>query len=55
MDAPAGAVALTLRVVLVPSSNRGGLFAPGCGWSTRYPGFDHSLVPSAFVARTSTS
>ena len=54
IDVPAGAVALTLRVALVPSGNTGGLLAPGA-FVAPIPGFDQSLVPSAFVARTSTS
>ena len=54
MFVPAGEVALTLRVAVVPSVNTGGLFAPGA-FVAPLPGFDQSLVPSAFFARTSTS
>ena len=54
MGVPVGALALTLRVALVPSLNTGRLFAPGA-FVAPLPGFDHSLVPSAFFARTSTS
>ena len=54
MDAPACALALTLRVAVTPSENTGGLLAPGA-FVAPIPGFDQSLVPSAFVACTSTS
>ena len=54
MFVPGSALALTLRVALVPSVNTGRLFAPGA-FVAPLPGFDHSLVPSAFFARTSTS
>ena len=47
-------LALTLRVALAPSVKTGGLFAPGA-FVAPLPGFDHSLVPSVFFARTSTS
>ena len=54
MGVPVGELALTLRVALVPSENTGGLFAPGAAVDP-VPVSDQSLVPSAFVARTSTS
>ena len=54
MGVPVGELALTLRVALAPSENTGGLLAPGA-FVDPLPGFDHSLVPSAFFARTSTS